>query len=186
LAKGDSNAWLYEKMLKKRLAKLEEIKQQIDAFKRYLYAVEIPEDNGSNYLHWDKPVDTKIVERVANGLQNVGFELDAIAHNVLDNSIEGFTFSHGLGHGIGINVHEAPPANNQTEIAKQEFKDNMCYTIEPGLYNPEYFGVRLENSCYRKNGENVSFVKMGFEGKLINLDMLSAQEQEWLKEFVIL
>lgn len=136
-----------------------------------------------------KKVYTQVLKAFLNAYKsdkNVGFELDAIAHNVLDNSIKGFTFSHGLGHGIGINVHEAPPANNQTEIAKQEFKDNMCYTIEPGLYNPEYFGVRLENSCYRKNGENVSFVKMGFEGKLINLDMLSAQEQEWLKEFVIL
>lgn len=115
-----------------------------------------------------------------------GFELDSLAHSILDNSIEGFTFSHGLGHGIGINVHEAPPALNQSEIAHTEIKDNMTFTIEPGLYNPEQFGVRLENSCYKKSGKIHSFVKMGYEGKLIDYSLLSEQEQEWLKEFEIL
>ena len=117
---------------------------------------------------------------------DTGFEHDELAHEILDNSINGFTFSHGLGHGIGINVHEAPPALNKTEIAHSKIKDNMTFTIEPGLYNPEHFGVRLENSCYRKNGKNCSFVKMGYEGKLIDYTLLSNQEQEWLKEFEIL
>lgn len=115
-----------------------------------------------------------------------GFEIDKLAHSILDGAIEGFTFGHGLGHGIGINVHEAPPALNQSEIAHTEIKNNMCYTIEPGLYNPEHFGIRLENSCYRKNGKNCSFVKMGYEGKLIDSSLLSTQEKEWLKEFEIL
>ncbi len=115
-----------------------------------------------------------------------GFEYDALAHSILDNNIEGFTFGHGLGHGIGINVHEAPPALNQTEIAHTEIKDGMTFTIEPGLYNPDYFGVRLENSCYKMDGKIHSFVKMGYEGKLINYDLLSEQEKEWLKEFEIL
>ena len=136
-----------------------------------------------------KQVYTQVLKAFLNSYNSnlsTGYELDSIAHKILDNSIEGFTFSHGLGHGIGINVHEAPPANNQTEIAKQEFKDNMCYTIEPGLYNSEHFGIRLENSCYRKNDKNVSFTQMGFEGKLIDFDILSEQEKEWLKEFKIL
>ena len=115
-----------------------------------------------------------------------GFEYDALAHSILDNRIEGFTFSHGLGHGIGINVHEAPPALNQSEIAHTEIKDGMTFTIEPGLYNPEHFGVRLENSCYKADGKIHSFVKMGYEGKLIDYNLLSKQETEWLKEFEIL
>lgn len=115
-----------------------------------------------------------------------GFEYDALAHSILDNSIEGFTFSHGLGHGIGINVHEAPPALNQSEVAHTEIKDGMTFTIEPGLYNPEHFGVRLENSCYKADGKIHSFVKMGYEGKLIDYNLLSEQETEWLKEFEIL
>ena len=115
-----------------------------------------------------------------------GYEIDKMAHTILDNKIEGFTFGHGLGHGIGINVHEAPPALNQSEIAHTEIEDNMCFTIEPGLYNPQHFGIRLENSCCMKGGKICSFVKMGYEGKLINFDLLSDREKEWLKEFEIL
>lgn len=115
-----------------------------------------------------------------------GFEIDSLAHSILDNKLDGFTFGHGLGHGIGINVHEAPPALNHSEIAKLPLLDGMCFTIEPGLYNSEHFGVRLENSCYRKDGKIHSFVKMGYEGKLIDFNLLTEQEKEWLKEFEIL
>ena len=115
-----------------------------------------------------------------------GCELDKLAHQILDESIEGFKFSHGLGHGIGINVHEAPPCLNQSETAKEKIIDGMCFTIEPGLYNPEFFGIRLENSCYKKDGKIYSFVKMGYEGKLIDKNLLTEKEQEWLKEFEIL
>ena len=115
-----------------------------------------------------------------------GFEIDSYAHKLLDNSVEGFVFNHGLGHGIGINVHEAPPNLSQREIAHVPIKDGMCFTIEPGLYNSDYFGVRLENSCYRKDGKTHSFVKMGYEGKLIDFQLLSEQEKLWLKEFNVL
>ena len=62
----------------------------------------------------------------------------------------------------------------------------MTFTIEPGLYNPEYFGIRLENSCYMRGGRIHSFVKMGYEKKLIDFEVLTEQENEWLKEFEIL
>ena len=115
-----------------------------------------------------------------------GFEIDSYAHSILDNSIDGFKFNHGLGHGIGINVHEMPPNLSQNNVAKTSITDGMCFTIEPGLYNPAFFGVRLENSCYRKDGKIHSFVKMGYESKLINFDLLNEQELDWLKEFELL
>ena len=136
-----------------------------------------------------KKIYTMVLKAFLNAFNSKthnGYEKDLIAHSILDNSIEGFAFSHGLGHGIGINVHEAPPALNQSETAKLEIQDGMTFTIEPGLYNSKHFGVRLENSCYKKDGKIYSFVKMGFEGKLINYDFLTKQEQEWLKEFEIL
>ena len=136
-----------------------------------------------------KKVYTTVLKSFLNAYNanfNTGYEYDKLAHSILDNKIDGFTFGHGLGHGIGINVHEAPPALNQTEIAHTKIKDNMTFTIEPGLYNPEHFGVRLENSCYMKYGIIHSFVKMGYEGKLINYDLLSEQEKSWLEEFEIL
>lgn len=120
------------------------------------------------------------------GKDFTGFEIDTQAHAILDDKIDGFTFGHGLGHGIGINVHEAPPNLSQNEIAKAPILDGMTFTIEPGMYNPKHFGVRLENSCYKKDGKIHSFVKMGYEGKLINYDLLTEQEKTWLKDFKIL
>ena len=115
-----------------------------------------------------------------------GYSIDSYVHTMLDGEIDGFIFNHGLGHGIGINVHEAPPNLSQNEIAKTEIVNGMTFTIEPGLYNPNYFGVRLENSCYMEQGKIRSFVKIGYEGKLIDYSLLSEQEAEWLKEFEIL
>ena len=139
-----------------------------------------------------KTVYTKVLKAFLNCFYSfnndkiTGYEIDTLAHNMLDESIDGFKFNHGLGHGIGINVHEAPPNLSKSEIAKTEIIDGMCFTIEPGLYNPEYFGVRLENSCYRKDNITHSFVNMGYEGKLIDYDMLTDCEKEWLKSFNIL
>ena len=103
-----------------------------------------------------------------------------------ENQIEGFVFNHGLGHGIGVSVHEAPPNLSKNEIAKTDIQNNMCFTIEPGLYNGEHFGVRLENSCYLEDGRIKSFVRMNYEKKLIDFSMLSEKESEWLKEFEVL
>ena len=121
------------------------------------------------------------------GLNVVGYDIDSLARKIYsENEIEGFVFNHGLGHGIGINVHEYPPNLSKNEMAKVEIKDNMCFTIEPGLYNEAHFGVRLENSCYMKNGKINSFVHMNYEKKLIDFSLLSEQEKEWLKEFEVL
>ena len=116
-----------------------------------------------------------------------GYDIDSEARVFFDeNKIDGFVFNHGLGHGIGINVHEAPPNLGKGEIAKTPFQDNMCFTIEPGLYNAEHFGVRLENSCYLKNGKINSFVKMPYEKKLIDYTLLTNIEKEWLEEFGVI
>ncbi len=123
---------------------------------------------------------------VFNASLKTGFEYDTLAHTFLDNTIEGFVFNHGLGHGIGISVHEAPPNLSQNEIAKCVIENGMTFTIEPGLYNSEFFGVRLENSCYKKDGKIYSFVNMGYEKKLIDFDMLNKQEKLWLKDFNLL
>ena len=116
-----------------------------------------------------------------------GFDIDNSTREFFtQNPVEGFVFNHGLGHGIGINVHEAPPSLSNGEIAKTIIEENMCFTIEPGLYNVEHFGVRLENSCYLKDGKIRSFVHVPYEKKLINYDMLTSQEKLWLDEFGVI
>ena len=118
---------------------------------------------------------------------NVGYDIDEVARRVYsENEIEGFQFNHGLGHGIGVSVHEYPPNLSKNEMAKVKIVDNMCFTIEPGLYNEKHFGVRLENSCYMKDGKIHSFVHMNYEKKLIDYSLLTEQEKEWLKDFEVL
>lgn len=120
-----------------------------------------------------------------NGI--TGYEIDLRTRNFLkENAVEGFVFNHGLGHGIGISVHEAPPNLGQSSIAQCPLENNMCFTIEPGLYNSKYFGVRLENSCYINDGKIDSFVKMPYESKLIDYSLMTAEEKKWLEEFGVI
>lgn len=137
-----------------------------------------------------KRVYTTVLKMFLNAYNSdlkVGYDIDNLARKIyLENEIDGFVFNHGLGHGIGVSVHEYPPNLSKNEMAKVEIKNNMCFTIEPGLYNEDYFGVRLENSCYMKDGKIKSFVHMNYEKKLIDFSMLTEQEKEWLNEFEVL
>jgi Xaa-Pro dipeptidase len=58
---------------------------------------------------------------------------------------EGWKMPHALGHGIGLDAHERPLLRAQGELSDPELLPGMAFTIEPGLYNPEHGGVRLEN-----------------------------------------
>ena len=137
-----------------------------------------------------KQVYTTVLKMFLNAFNSdkkTGFEIDNLAREIyMQNEIEGFEFNHGLGHGIGISVHEYPPNLSKNEMAKVEIKDGMCFTIEPGLYNEKHFGVRLENSCYMKDNKIHSFVKMNYEKKLIDFSMLSEQEKIWLNDFEVI
>ncbi len=53
-------------------------------------------------------------------------------------------FTHSLGHGIGIEVHELPRISDKSEDI---FKNNMTFTVEPGLYFENNFGIRIEDTC---------------------------------------
>lgn len=127
--------------------------------------------------------------------KTTGFTLDKAARKVVnDNKPEGFEFSHSLGHGIGISVHESPPSLAFSPLAKTPLKPNMCFTIEPGLYHSGKFGVRLENSCYlaKCKMQNTkckfvikSFTNMCFEEKLIDFDVLTTTEKKQLKKFTL-
>ena len=115
-----------------------------------------------------------------------GYEIDEFVREYFNSKeLDGFVFNHGLGHGIGINVHEYPPSLSSGELAKMPLLEGECFSIEPGLYKEGEFGVRLENSCYFENGNIHSFVHMNYEKKLINYDMLNDIEKEWLKEFEV-
>jgi len=116
-----------------------------------------------------------------------GYELHNLVKEFFNSQdLDGFVFNHGLGHGIGINVHEYPPNLSDRDIAKVPLIDGECFSIEPGLYKQGEFGVRLENSCYYKDRGIHSFVKMNYEKKLIDYDMLNDIEKKWLEEFEVI
>jgi Xaa-Pro aminopeptidase len=58
-----------------------------------------------------------------------------------------FTYPHSLGHGIGTEVHEAPSLSPRS---KNKIEENMCFTIEPGIYVPNKFGIRIEDDIWMK------------------------------------
>ena len=57
-------------------------------------------------------------------------------------------FTHGLGHGIGVEIHEMP---NITLNSKDRIQNNMVFTIEPGIYLSKKFGIRIEDTILFKN-----------------------------------
>ncbi len=56
-------------------------------------------------------------------------------------------FIHGLGHGVGIEIHEFP---NLSLGSKDKIMENMVFTVEPGIYIPRKFGIRIEDSILMK------------------------------------
>lgn len=71
--------------------------------------------------------------------------LDAIARNVIIDAGYGGLFNHNLGHGVGIEIHEAPWLRSTFPYSDVVLQKNMVLTIEPGIYQPGLGGVRLEN-----------------------------------------
>ncbi|MCD6490321.1 MAG: aminopeptidase P family protein [Thermodesulfobacterium sp.] len=65
-------------------------------------------------------------------------------------------FLHATGHGIGVEIHEPPRVYYQSEGLRKKdaeiIKDGMVFTIEPGLYFPNKFGIRIENMVFVENG----------------------------------
>ncbi|HXW59367.1 MAG TPA: Xaa-Pro peptidase family protein [Solirubrobacteraceae bacterium] len=72
-----------------------------------------------------------------------GRELDAVARAVIEDAGEGERFGHGLGHGVGLEVHEAPRLSRHA--GEEPLVAGNVVTIEPGVYLPGLLGVRIED-----------------------------------------
>lgn len=68
--------------------------------------------------------------------------VDTIARNHIREKGYGDFFGHGLGHGVGLEIHEAPRLG---PIKESILERGMIVTVEPGIYLPEWGGIRLEN-----------------------------------------
>ncbi len=82
-------------------------------------------------------------------------EVDAAARQVIEKAGYGEYFTHRLGHGLGIDVHEPP---YMVAHEKMRLEPGMTFTSEPGIYLPGRFGVRIEDDilCTKRGAESLS------------------------------
>lgn len=77
--------------------------------------------------------------------RQTGREADALARDVIAARGHGEAFGHSLGHGLGLEVHEAP---RLSQVNEAPLPVHAVVTIEPGIYLPGWGGVRLEDDVY--------------------------------------
>jgi len=124
-----------------------------------------------------------------------GASLDSITRSDLWNA--GLDYGHGTGHGVGafLNVHEGPqrisPVANDITL-----QAGMVLSNEPGYYEQNWGGIRLENLYFVKKAEGLpqhpggkgwltfeTLTLIPFERRLIDRDILSVDELKWLDEY---
>ena len=79
-----------------------------------------------------------------------GREVDAIARAVIEQAGHGEHFGHGLGHGVGIEIHEGPRLSRTA--SEEPLRAGNVVTVEPGVYLPGVLGVRIEDLVVVRDG----------------------------------
>jgi len=120
-------------------------------YKGYCSDVTVPFSVGKLTEKEKKVVETvnEAYEKSLNALKN-GVELNRL-YETAEKFIKsrGFELRHGLGHGLGLEVHDFPSISPSAKRG-EKIRKNMVFTIEPGVYVPRIGGCRLENDFIMK------------------------------------
>ena len=119
-----------------------------------------------------------------------GAQLDGICREPMWQ--HGRTYKHGTGHGVGfgLEVHEGP--QNISGISAEKMEKGMVSTVEPGIYRPDEYGIRLENMVFTIDAESNAFGDVyqfenltfcPFNPDLFDLDLLTDDELNWLNDY---
>ena len=114
-----------------------------------------------------------------------GSKIDSVARKYLKQI--NLDYAHGTGHGVGyfLNVHEGPHAISRGN--KVNFKEGMIVSNEPGYYEKNNFGIRIENLIYvKKIKENNYFDNLTMapiDKDLVDLKILNKREKDWLNNY---
>lgn len=95
---------------------------------------------------------------------NTAADVDIAARDYIESCGYGEYFGHSTGHGVGLDIHEAPSVYKTN---KTVLKDNMVITDEPGIYLPERFGVRIEDMVLVQGDTPVDLAKIPKEFTII-------------------
>lgn len=88
----------------------------------------------------------KALETVKDGVSAAS--VDSAARDYIENLGYGGNFNHSLGHGVGLEAHEKPTLSSRSG---ETLEEGMVFTIEPGIYLPGSYGVRIEEMVLLKN-----------------------------------
>ena len=106
-----------------------------------------PDDQFKRVYDTVLTAQTMAEERIEAGM--TGAEAHLIAATVIAEAGYGDYFGHGLGHGVGLDIHEAPRLAPASEAI---LGDGQVFTVEPGIYIPGWGGVRIEDQCVMESG----------------------------------
>ena len=99
----------------------------------------------------------------------------------------GLDYAHGTGHGVGyfLNVHEGPQSISKNN--KTSFCEGMVISNEPGYYEKNKFGIRIENLIYVKKKKNKkvfeNLTMAPIEKELIDINLLNNKEKKWINDY---
>ncbi len=114
-----------------------------------------------------------------------GAEIDIAARKYLKQI--GLDYPHGTGHGVGyfLNVHEGPHAISKNN--KIKLQEGMILSNEPGYYEQNKFGIRIENLIFINKNKNKKYFEnltmSPIDKNLINKDLLNQREVRWLNNY---
>lgn len=105
-----------------------------------------PSEEQMNIYNTVRQANEAAIDAVKPGVR--AMDLDKIARDVITDAGYGDYFTHRLGHGLGISVHEFPSINGANELPLNE---GTVFTIEPGVYKSDVAGVRIEDDVVVTN-----------------------------------
>ncbi len=97
---------------------------------------------------------------------HTGAKADKFSRKIIEKGGYGEAYGHAGGHGIGLDIHETP---SLSENYKKKLKENSVITIEPGIYLPGKFGVRIEDMIIpqKRGNKNLTSLKKSIKESLI-------------------